>query len=232
MKDLTNLVNDHLRPVKALVFYGNKTDDSYVESYDMDDKGMAINAHPLSVRESQKLADALDSSAEVKASYLNAIDLFPQNLLYINSERNGFIVWYTPSQNVNLFFKAELGLRDGRANIPALVWKANRHGLSVWAVKAEGRPDAGTTLFCAPFLNVYDSGSVCMGSVRIDVPKNCSVSQFTQLWEHYFFDSSFSHTIAGSDKLIGIWRSLIGTDEPFPTSQLKKTSKKLIDILR
>jgi PRTRC genetic system protein B len=232
MKDLTNLVNDHLRPVKALVFYGNKKDDSYVECYDMDDRGMAINAHPLSVGESQKLADALDSSTEVKASYLNAIDLFPENLLYINSERNGFIVWHTPAQTVNLFFKAELGLRDGRANIPALVWKATRHGLSVWALKSEGRPDAGTPLFCAPFLNVYDSGSVCMGSVRVDVPKNCSVSQFTQLWEHYFFDSSFSHTIAGSDKLIGVWRSLIGTEEPFPTSLLKKTNKKLIDILR
>jgi len=232
MKDLTNLINDHLRPVKALVFYENKKDDCYVECYDMDDRGMAINAHPLSLRESQKLADALDSSAEVKASYLNGIDLFPQNLLYINSERNGFIVWHTPARSVNLFFKAELGLKDGRANIPALIWKATRYGLLVWAVKTGGRPDGQSQLFCAPFLNVYDSGSVCMGNVRVDVPRNCSVSQFTQLWEHYFFDSSFSHTIAGSDKLIGVWRSLIGTDEPFPIGQLKKTNKKLIDILR
>ncbi|RZM23866.1 MAG: PRTRC system protein B [Pedobacter sp.] len=232
MKDLTNLINDHLRAVKALVFYEGKKDDCYVECYDMNGEGMAINSHPLSVRESQKLADALDSSIEVKASYLNGIDLFPQELLYINSESNGFIVWYTPARSVNLFFKAELGLADGSANIPALVWKATRQGLWIWAVKEQGRPDGQSQLFCAPFLNVYDSGSVCMGSVRVDVPKNCSVSQFKQLWEHYFFDSSFSHTIAGSDKLIGVWGSLIGTDEPFPTSQLKKANKKLIDILR
>lgn len=227
-----NLIDDQLKPVKALVFYEGKKDESYVESYDMDERGMAINAHPLSVRESQKLADSLDCSDEIKASYLNSIALFPDNLLYINPERNGFVVWHTTAKAVNLFFKSELGLTDGRANIPALIWKADRYSLSVWAVKAKGRPDGQIPLCCAPFLNVYASGSVCMGNVRIDVPKNCSVKQFIGLWEHYFFNSSFSHTIAGSGKLIPLWRSLIGKEKAFPSGQLKKTSKKLIDILR
>jgi PRTRC genetic system protein B len=232
MKDLTKLINDHMKPVKALVFYEGKKDESYVECYDMDDRGMAVNAHPLSVRESQKLADALDTSVEIKASYLNGIDLFPENLLYVNSERNGFVVWHTPAKAVNLFFKAELGLADGMANIPPLIWKASRQHLYVWAVKEQDRPDGQSTLFCAPFLNVYDSGSVCMGNVRVDVPKNCSVKQYTELWEHYFFNSSFSHTIAGSDKLIDLWRSLLGTNEMFPSNRLRKTNNKLIDILR
>ncbi|MDQ8051963.1 MAG: hypothetical protein REI78_03005 [Pedobacter sp.] len=232
MKELTNIVNDYLTPIKALLFYKGKKDESYIECYDMDNRGMAINAHPLSIAESQKLADALDSSAELKAQYLNSVDLFPENLLYLDAGRDGHIVWHTPKQEVDLFFKAELGLSNGKANIPALIWKASRYGLAVWAVKCKGRPSAEEKLFQAPFLNVYDSGSVCMGSVQIDVPKNCTIKSFCALWEHYFFNSSFSHTIAGSERLVSLWQSLLGTGKPFPMVALKKTDRQLKHILR
>ena len=56
-------INDLYIPFKALMVYRAESDNSYyVESHDLDGKGMAINAHPLSVKESQSLAEALDLS--------------------------------------------------------------------------------------------------------------------------------------------------------------------------
>lgn len=236
MKDITAMISDFYEPRKAIVIYSKKSEDSfYVEGYDFDRLGRAINAHPFSVSESQELADALDCSEELRENYLSQNGIFPEKVLSVNQQRNGFALWYTPPKKTSIFFKAELGIADGTACIPALLWKADRDSLNVWAIKAVGRPLESTPIFHAPFMNVYDTGSVCLGNVDADIPKKCSISEFINLWESYFFNSSFSHTMVDqalkTGKLVELWKTLLRNGKKFPTAVLKPTNRTIKDIL-
>ena len=236
MNDLTEMIAECFKPFKALLFYKGKRDEYYIESYDMGATGNPINAHPLSPTESQALADALDNSEELKASYLKGNQLFPQNLLYLNSEKKGYALWHTEAQKVNLFFKADLGIADGLAEVPPMLWKADRQSLQVWALKSQERPSENTTLYHAPFFNIYESGSVCMGNLQKQIPNGCSLLGFITLWEKYFFASTFSHALVdGSvrgETLTETWKRQVGQQTPFPTEILVKSKTTLKQLIR
>lgn len=89
MNDITQNFGTLYRPVKAFVVYEKDSTDKqhYVESYDMDDSGCPINAHPLSVREATALAKSLDTSEELQRNFLKLESLLPKNVLYINPRK-------------------------------------------------------------------------------------------------------------------------------------------------
>ncbi len=236
MKDLTETINEGYSPFKALLFYKSRTDDFYVESYDMDSGGRAINAHPLNLAECQKLADGLDNSEDLKKNYLKEGGLFPDNLLYLNSEKSGLVLWHSRAKKVNLFFKADLGIADGIAEIPPMLWLASRDTLQVWALKSDERPTQKSVLYHAPFFNVYDSGAVCMGNVKKQIPNDCSLCEFINLWEKFFFNSTFSHTLMnGAVKhtdIIALWKRQTELGLPYPLETLVKSKKTFKDLLR
>lgn len=64
--DITDHFGTLYHPKSALVFYEAKgTDtDMYVEHFDMDSNGTPINAHPLTVKEANILAKALQTDEE------------------------------------------------------------------------------------------------------------------------------------------------------------------------
>lgn len=124
---------------------------------------------------------------------------------------------------------------DTFGTIPRLIFKATKNQLSVYALKETRRPTAKTKLYYAPFFNVYESGSVCMGTVGIKVAKAESLEEFIQLWETLFFNSYFSHLLDDynpvKENIVSLWKDLIDTDKPFPNEQLKKNGKTLKNIL-
>jgi PRTRC genetic system protein B len=77
---------------------------------------------------------------------------------------------------------------------PALVWLAMDHSLSIRALKENRRPVADTKLCVAPYWNVYDTGSVCLGSMR--APDTSTVASIPQ-WEQGFYESEFTHGNVG-----------------------------------
>ncbi|TCN55421.1 hypothetical protein [Flavobacterium circumlabens] len=87
----------------------------------MDKNGYPINAHPLSLNESTQLANALDTTEELKRDFLKPLGLLPKNVLYINPDHNGYVIWHTPSQRVDLFFVDNLGIPNGKTSIPPLL---------------------------------------------------------------------------------------------------------------
>ena len=234
MKDLTEKISEGFKPFKALLVYGNKQ-DYYIEGYDVDDKGLMVNAHPLSVAESLSLADALGESPKLKSGFSGGRELHPENLLYYDNEKNGTVLWYTPAQKVGLFFRADLGITDGEAFVPPLLWRANRTEVFLWALKADSRPTLESILYHAPFFNVYENGRVCLGNVHRNIPNKASLSEFMELWEHYFFDSSFSHTLFDTGlKGIGmaeLWRRQVESGKPFPLKHLSTTKQQLKSLL-
>ena len=156
MTNISDNFNEAYIPYKALLIYKcvkvaevkHSSDSSavYVESYDIAGNGNPINAHPLSIPESIALAELLQSSSEMQNTYLKSKGLLPQNLLFVNPDITGYAVWYTPPQQRELFFIKSLGIPCGKAYVPAMVWKASRDKLQVFALKGKIKPNSKTEL--------------------------------------------------------------------------------------
>ena len=236
--DITRSLGELFYPKWALIVYQNGTHspEIYVESFDMDDNGKLINTHPLTVRESKALAKALSTEKESEKAFLKPKGIIPTNVLYIDPNENGRTVWFTKSQKRKLFFIESLGIPNGTAHIPPILWRANRNGLSVYALASDRRPTAQTALFYAPFFNVYDDNRVCMGTVDVKIKKSASLEEFMQLWEDSFFNSYFSHLINEHNpikgNIVSLWKNLIGTDKPFPKEVLIKNHLTLKNLLK
>ncbi|MCO5946752.1 prokaryotic E2 ligase family D protein [Mucilaginibacter flavidus] len=239
MKDLTNTFGNLYQPVKALLIMqktGNDhQSDFYIESYDMDVSGCPINGHPLSIQESHKLAKALQVNEKKAQGFLNPKGLMPPNVLTINSSSSGFAVWHTPPQQIKLLFIESLGIPSGMAHVPAMVWKAGKNSLQVFAV-TETDFTEDTLLYHAPYFNVYPDGRVCMGNVQISIPKDCGLEQFMELWQSDFFNSYFSHLFGGHQPVKGnivqLWQHLTESGEQFPTDVLIPNKFQIKHLIR
>ena len=239
MNNVNNITNDFgtlYHPKSALVFYetiGTNT-DMYVEHFDMDSNGTPINAHPLTVKEANVLAKALKTDEENSKAFLKPKGILPTNILHINPSEKGTVLWYTKTQQRQIYFVDSLGISNGKAQVPPMLWFANKSSLTVFALANDRRPTEKTPLHYAPFFNIYEKGNVCMGTVSIDIKNSASVEEFIQAWEHYFFNSYFSHSLCENltkKNIVTLWKDLINTDKPFPKEVLKKNNKTLKNLL-
>ncbi|WP_449387178.1 PRTRC system protein B [Chryseobacterium lineare] len=236
VNDITNDFGTLYHPKSALVFYetmGTNT-DMYVEHFDMDSNGTPINAHPLTVKEANLLAKALKTDEEKSKAFLKPKGILPTNILHINPSEKGTVLWYTKAQQRQLYFVDSLDISNGKAQVPPMLWFANKNSLSVFALANDRRPTEKTPLHYAPFFNIYEKGNVCMGTVSIDIKNSASVEEFIQAWEHYFFNSYFSHSLCENltkKNIVTLWKALINTDKPFPKEVLKKNNKTLKNLL-
>lgn len=224
-------------PQSALVFYQSKNQNSepYVEYFDMDENGNPINAHPLSVKEAKNLSFSLQIQTEKEKNFLKPKGLLPTNVLYLDSSNNGKVIWFTKAQKRELFFVKNLGIPNVKANIPTLLWCADKFGLKIFALKSNKRPTENTSLFHAPFFNIYEDGKVCMGTVDVKIKKSLSLEEFIKSWEDYFFNSYFSHLMNGHNPIkgncINLWKDLIENKNPFPTDILIDSKLTLKNLL-
>ena len=236
--DITDNFGTLYFPKSALVIYqsNNNDQETYVEHFDMDKNGNPINAHPLTVKEANKLAKSLQTNEEKNKAFLKPKGILPTNVLHINPSENGSVIWYTKTLKRKLYFVDSLGIPNGTAQVPAMLWLANKSTLTVFALVNDKRPNEKTPLYYAPFFNIYESGKVCMGTVSIDIKNSTSLEEFINAWEHYFFNSYFSHLLDDYNPINGncvnLWKVLINTDKPFPKDVLKKNNKTLKNLLR
>ena len=91
---------------------------------------------------------------------------------------------------------------------------------------------ADTKLCVAPYWNVYDTGSVCLGSMR--APEASTVAAIPQ-WEQSFYESEFTHGNVGrltrhSGGFEGLWKDLAGKDE-FPIDSLIELPETVAEFL-
>ncbi|WP_428329720.1 hypothetical protein [Mucilaginibacter sp.] len=159
----------------------------------------------------------------------------PNKVLYVNPQQSGYAVWYTPPQEVPLFFASALGIPSGRGKVPAMIWKAGREELAVYAVKGNKKPCSKTKLFHAPYFNIYKEGRVCMGTVRVNITEAARLEDFMAQWESYFWNSYFSHLMSEfnpvTENIVQLWQEQVATDSPFPVQLLKPTNFTLQNLL-
>lgn len=249
MTNVTEQFNTQYAPYKALLLYRytapsdhydyqseSERTEIYVESYDIGRQGQPINAHPLTIPEMMALGDIFNSTKELDAHYLCSKGLLPPNVIYVRQQVNGFALWYTPPMENQLFFTESNGIPNGKAHLPALLWKASNNSLSVFALKGKNRPNLNTPLYHAPFFNIYAGGNVCMGTVNIHIAPQTRLEEFMLLWQDYFFLSDFSHSINGNSSTRTdtgtLWRSLIGSGKAFPQGELVPNGHTLKDMLK
>jgi PRTRC genetic system protein B len=250
MENISEQFNRQYTPLKALLIYRsqqekqnsydrdqhNRDNEVYVESYDIGKNGNPINAHPLSMQELIALSELFQSTQELKINYLKCRGIQPNKVLYVNPSVSGFAVWFTPQQEVDLYFVDGLNIGSGKAYIPAMVWKATKRGLSVYAVKDRSKPTENTVLYHAPYFNIYQNGNVCMGTVAVNTESAIGLEDFMHEWEKYFFNSYFSHTINGHSgcltDLAELWKGQVGTGRAFPLKSLNKHPMTLTQLIR
>ncbi|AZA47043.1 PRTRC system protein B [Chryseobacterium carnipullorum] len=235
--DITNNFGTLYHPKSALVFYETEgyNPDGYVEYFDIDRNGNPINAHPLTVREAQRLSKTLNIQNKKDKDFLRPSGIISENILFTDASDNGKVIWFTKSQERPLLFTEQLSIPNGLANVPPLVWCANKQGMKIFALENNQRPNAETPLFHAPFFNVYESGSVCMGTVDVNIKNSVSLEEFTEKWEDYFFNSYFSHLVNSHNPINGncvnLWKNLIQSKEAFPTEVLINSNLTLKNLL-
>ena len=151
MKDITQNFGTLYHPTTALVFYqtDERNKDTYVEYFDMDKGGNPINAHPLTEREAETLAKALtiNTQKEKNQDFLKPKGILPTHILHINPSENGSVLWFTKSMKRQLFFTENLGISNGIAEVPAMLWLANKRSLKIFALANIRRPTEKTELF-------------------------------------------------------------------------------------
>jgi len=133
-----------------------------------------------------------------------------------------------------LYFTENLEISNGRAEVPAMLWFANKRSLKIFALSSNQRPTEKTSLFYAPFFNVYENGNVCMGTVDVHIQNSTSLEEYIKNWENYFFNSYFSHLMNEHNPINGncvsLWKSLINTDKPFPKEILRTANRTLKNL--
>ena len=239
MKDITQDFGTLYHPTSALVFYQTNEGiiETYVEYFDMDKNGNPINAHPLTEKEAKTLIKALNTKTQKEKSkdFLKPKGILPTNILQINPSENGSVLWFTKSRKQHLYFTENLEISNGRADVPAMLWFANKQSLKIFALSSNQRPTEKTPLFYAPFFNVYENGNVCMGTVDVHIQNSTSLEEFIKNWEDYFFNSYFSHLMNEHNPIKGncvnLWKSLINVEKPFPKEALKKANRTLKNLL-
>lgn len=211
-----------LKPVKAIVMYSDGAKSLCTVHDVMDADGVPMLRPGILLRKSDlmRIVNKLDGETPMEG-------VVPSNLLYVSDCK---VVWYCPAAIRQMFFKTKveaLNKISGKpVAYPALLFKACGSGLSVWALRHNRRPLESDEVYKAPFMNVYDSGRVCMPEAD-----ECSVKSIGA-WEDIFFCSFFTHMNAntvvkgGHDKF---WVEHVGCTK-FPASCLIKAGIKVRNV--
>ena len=158
----------------------------------------------------------------------------PSNLLWFDPRKGSEkYIWYNPPQKRMMFFHDILKIESAEYNLPGVIYEAGENRLNVYAYTDVELTD-NSDLFAAPFFNVTGA-SVCLGSAKIEKPKDLTYTNLLEYWEKRFWLTEFSHLGGGGNptksNLVLVTKA--AKDKPFDLDELQPLKKlKLKDILR
>lgn len=184
-------------------------------------------AQPLTTAFIEDLAESLSGGA--------VAELLPENVL---AKTDRMIAWWTPRCVRRMFFENSEGkaqILNGKSfSQPPLVWRVAHGDLKIRALCGNKRPNTHTSLAVAPFWNLSDDGSVCLGTMRS--PDSASVASIGA-WEQGFYESAFTHANVGrltrqQGGHDALWAKLAGKRRPFPTDALIQLPQTLAQFIQ
>lgn len=214
MNERTERIRKNYEPVVSIVVYRSESSitgegEYYLESHDINENGEVSQGKPLLQETIQGIVDTLFDERKNMAKFTG---MLPENLLLFSLLPGGRYkaLWFRPAEERVVHFSDGLNIPTGKANVPAMLYHVDAGHLSVFALKSNKRPIEKTRLCFAPFFNVNDAGSVCLGSANVKKPKDSSYQSTLKYWEDLFWLSEFTH-VNGNDKktttpLVDLWK--------------------------
>ena len=228
--ELTRTLNTLLIPKAALIAYASENERNFfLEIRDIDDQGNMTEGRPVPLEFMNELVKGY-SERHSSTPY----GKIPSNLMYCDSRKGSErYVWYNPPGKRMMFFIPGLEIENAEYNLPGIIYETNGNSLNVYACKGKVLTDE-TELYTAPFFNVTGA-SVCLGSAKIEKPKNLTYENLLEYWEKKFWLTEFSHLGGGGNptksNLVLVTKA--AKDKPFDLDELQPLKKlKLKDILR
>ncbi|MCE2723847.1 MAG: PRTRC system protein B [Betaproteobacteria bacterium] len=214
---------------RAWLLYANHDSSFMTEHPVLQSKsGPVIGAgQPATVNGVREALLAIDQRSETPA-------FLPPEVLCATAD---LTVWWRPAMVKRAFLRLIDSGESQTINIPmpALCYCVDDRSFQVFALKRRSRPKADTLLYLAPLLNVYESGSVCMGNV--DRPKETGVESIGA-WEAAFWHSTFTHSngrhqINRKGGLETYWKACSGRRPPtvFDNDWLVSTKRTVTDLI-
>lgn len=228
--ELTNAIHTTLCPRAVLIAYTYAGDNKYfLEQRSIDTRGRMGEGHPVTVEFMNGLVR--DYSETYSGTPHGRL---PSNLLYADTRKGSErYVWYNPPGKRRMYFVSGLGIENAEYHLPGIIYEAGDTRLDVYAYK-EDRPGMETALYAAPLFNVTGS-SVCLGSARIEKPRELTYANLLEYWEKKFWLTEFSHLggYGNPTKSNLVLVTKAARDRPFDLKELKPLKNmKLKDILK
>ena len=227
---LTKEINDILHPSVALIAYASREGQSFfVEARKIDEKGKMGEGMPVTVELMNELVRGY-SEYHGNTPY----GRIPSNMLWCDSRKGSEkYIWYNPPRKRMMFFKESLKIENAEYNLPGIIYETQRNWLNIYAYK-DKEPTENTELYAAPFFNVTGA-NVCLGSAKIERPKDLTYENLLEYWEKKFWLTEFSHLGNGGNptksNLVLVTKA--AKDKPFDLEELKPLRNlKLKDILK
>lgn len=228
--ELTRKLKTLLVPRAALVAYASEEDNNFfLEIREIDPQGNMGEGRPVTVEFMNNLVRGY-SERHSSTPY----GKIPPNLLWCDARKGSEkYIWYNPPRKRMMFFKESLKIENAEYNLPGVIYEAGGHGMNIYAYKDEVLHE-NSELYAAPFFNVTGA-RVCLGSAKIDLPKDLTYVNLLEYWEKKFWLTEFSH-LGGdgnptSSNLVLVTKA--ARDSAFNMEELKPLNKlKLKNILR
>lgn len=230
--NVNDIVRQQLIPRMALVVYQNEdTNNIYIESHRINEKGRMLAGCPLTLRCITELVE----SFSIEQSNIPHGKI-PGNILYSDTRKgHERYLWYNPPQERMMFFSKNLNINDGKYHLPGIIYDTNGENLDVYAFKEE-LPQADSLLYKAPLYNVTGQ-KLCLGNAKTGFPDNLTFDSYMMYWEKKCWLSEFSH-LGGSvnptkSNLVTVTKNSVksfNTDEllPFEKNGKPLTLKDLL----
>ena len=234
--ELTRNLRTLLHPRAALIVYTEENcnhdvyDNCYfIEVRDIDGSGTMGEGRPVTVEFMNELVRGYS-----KRHSTTPYGRIPPNLLWCDPRKGSErYIWYNPPRKRMMFFKEALKIESAEYHLPGIIYAAGESHLNVYAYKDKELTEK-TELYAAPFFNVTGT-SVCLGSAKIERPKDLTYANLLEYWEKKFWLTEFSHLGAYGNptksNLVLVTKA--AKDRPFNLEELKPLDKmKLKDTLR
>ena len=207
--ELTNTIHTTLCPRAVLIAYTYAQDKKYfLEQRSIDARGRMGEGHPVTV---EFMNELVRNYSETYSG--TPYGRLPSNLLYADTRKGSEkYIWYNPPKKRMMYFVENLGIENAQYNLP----------------------DMETALYAAPLFNVTGS-SVCIGSARIEKPRDLTYANLLEYWEKKFWLTEFTHLGGNGNptksNLVLVTKA--ARDRDFNLDELKPLNNmKLKDILK
>ncbi len=234
--ELTRKLKTLLIPKAALIVYAQEEEkyrahDSacFLEVREIDNEGMMGEGRPVTVDFMNELVRGYSESHST-----TPYGGVPSNLLWCDSRKGcERYIWYNPPQKRMMFFHDILKIESAEYNLPGVIYEAGENRLNIYAYMGK-EPKEDSKLYAAPFFNVTGA-SVCLGSAKIDRPKDLTYTNLLDYLEKKFWLTEFSHLGGNGNptksNLVLVTKA--AKDKPFDLDELKPLNKlTLKDILK